>query len=153
MCPDAIPDVRSSHPRVRSPAATGAARPSPGLSAGADDLIGRVQRELNRALPGGEATLEAVARRLGLSPASLYRRLRERGAEFTHLRRQLRYELAVGHVRERRLPLTEVALLLGYSELSAFSRAFRRWTGVSPARYRGGQVPGPAPRRGARRRR
>ena len=152
MCPDATPYVCSSRSSVCAvPAARAAGLAScPGVSA--DDFIGRVQQELSRALPGGDATLEAVARRLGLSPASLYRRLRERGAEFTHLLRQLRYDLAVSHVREQHLPLTEVALLLGYSELSAFSRAFRRWTGVSPARYRRVQASRPAPRRGVRRR-
>ena len=101
-----------------------------------DDPIGRVQQQIRAALPGGDAGLGAVARRLGTSEASLYRQLRQRGVEFSALVSGLRRELALAHLAEPHIPLTEIALLLGYSELSAFSRAFRAWTGVSPLTYR-----------------
>lgn len=71
-----------------------------------------------------------------MSEPSLYRALRSRGVEFSELVRALRRELALGYLAEPHLSLTEIALLLGYSELSAFSRAFRAWTGLSPAAWR-----------------
>ena len=101
-----------------------------------DELIGRVQQHVRAALANGDAGLSAVARRLGTSEASLYRQLRQRGVEFSALVAGLRRELALAHLAQPHLPLTEIALLLGYSELSAFSRAFRGWTGVSPIAYR-----------------
>ena len=48
----------------------------------------------------------------------------------------VRRDLALSYLRQRQLPFSEIAMLLGYSELSAFSRAFRRWTGASPRTYR-----------------
>lgn len=59
-----------------------------------------------------------------------------RGEPADHIASSLRRELALGLVAEPDLPLTDVALRLGYSELSAFSRAFRAWTGSSPRAYR-----------------
>jgi AraC-like DNA-binding protein len=49
---------------------------------------------------------------------------------------QVRFELAKHHLAQRHLPLTEIAIILGYSELSAFTRAFTRWSGVSPLNFR-----------------
>ena len=95
-----------------------------------------MQQHVRAALANGDAGLSAVARRLGTSEASLYRQLRQRGVEFSALVAGLRRELALAHLAQPHLPLTEIALLLGYSELSAFSRAFRGWTGVSPIAYR-----------------
>jgi AraC-like DNA-binding protein len=103
-----------------------------------EDLVGEVQQQVRAALPAGDAGLAAVARRLGMSEPGLYRALRRREVEFSDLVRGLRRELALEYLHAPDLPLTEIALLLGYSELSAFSRAFRAWTGVSPAAYRRG---------------
>jgi AraC-like DNA-binding protein len=99
-------------------------------------FINRVQEEVRRTLPEGHARFEAVAACLGMTPITLYRRLRDHGVEFSDLVRGCRYESAIRYVRDPKLPLTEVALSLGYSELSSFSRAFRQWTGVSPTRFR-----------------
>ena len=101
-----------------------------------NDLVGEVCQQIRAALAGGDAARAWVARRMGTSEASLYRALRRRGVEFSDLVRGLRQDLALTYLRESDLPLTEIALLLGYSELSAFSRAFRTWTGVAPAVYR-----------------
>lgn len=100
------------------------------------EFLDRVQQEVRRTLPEGHARFEDVATRLGMAPITLYRRLRDHGVEFSDLVRGCRYETAVRFVRDPGLPLTEVALLLGYSELSSFSRAFRQWMGVSPTRFR-----------------
>ena len=71
---------------------------------------------------------------LGLTPAALQRRLREQNLSFSTLIDQVRRELALHYLR-RRLPVSELAPLLGYSETSAFSRAFRRWFDASPRQW------------------
>ena len=71
-----------------------------------------------------------------MSPATLQRRLHASGTTYAEVVRAIRHELAVAHLAKPGQDLAEVALLLGYSELSAFSRAFRGWTGLSPAAWR-----------------
>ena len=71
-----------------------------------------------------------------MSRAGLYRRLGAAGSDFSALTQSVRQELAFMYAAEPHIPFTEIAALLGYSELSAFSRAFRRWTSLSPAAYR-----------------
>ena len=101
-----------------------------------DDFVGTVLQEIRDGLAKGQPGADAVARRLDLSGPALYRRLKACGVDFSDLQRELRRELALMHVAQAHLPLTEVAMLLGYSELSAFSRAFRSWTGVPAITYR-----------------
>ncbi len=98
----------------------------------------RVRRALLQGLDGERATLPAVARQLGLSERSLQRRLRDEGTGFAPLLDAVRHELALRWVGEGRLALGEVAYLLGFSEPSAFHRAFRRWTGTTPQAMRRG---------------
>ena len=102
----------------------------------ADNFIGTVLQEIRDGLAKGQPGVEAVARRLDMSGPALYRRLKGHGVEFSDLQRDLRRELALMHLAQPHIPLTEVAMLLGYSELSAFSRAFRSWTGVAAMTYR-----------------
>ncbi|MDT0634480.1 AraC family transcriptional regulator [Spectribacter hydrogenoxidans] len=94
-----------------------------------------VRRLIARLLPDREPTLAAVAERIGLSERTLHRRLAARGVHFRMLRDDTRRQLAQRYLADPRLTLAEVALLLGYAEQSAFSRAFRNWTGESPGRY------------------
>jgi AraC-like DNA-binding protein len=101
-----------------------------------DDFIGRLAQEIRAGFATGDASIEAVAARLGHSRASLYRLLAARGLVFSDLSQSIRQEMALRYVAQPHMPLTEIAPLLGYSELSAFSRAFTRWTGMAPARYR-----------------
>lgn len=93
---------------------------------------GHILAELSETNP----TLEKAAEALGVPAWTLQRRLAEAGTTFSELVEETRQELAVSYLREPHLPLTEIAFLLGYSELSAFSRAFQRWTGSSPRAYR-----------------
>jgi AraC-like DNA-binding protein len=81
-------------------------------------------------------TLEGVAARLGVAPRSLQRGLSAEGTSYSGLLDELRHELALAYLRQRDLALAEVAFLLGFAEQSAFQRAFRRWTGTSPAEWR-----------------
>lgn len=88
---------------------------------------------------------ERVARQLGLSKRSFFRRLQEHGTSYQQIVDEIRRDLTQHHLREERLSLSEIALLLGYSEVSTFHRAFRRWSGQSPAEYRRSLVEQPGP--------
>jgi AraC-like DNA-binding protein len=99
-------------------------------------LIDRVRRALAERLPNGEPTADAVASTLGLSVRSLQRRLGELETSFATLLAETRRELACAHLREARYSVTEVAFLVGFEDVGAFARAFRRWTGMSPTDYR-----------------
>ncbi|SDH68002.1 AraC-like transcriptional regulator QhpR [Pseudomonas panipatensis] len=99
------------------------------------DLLEDASTQIRLALAAGEPALELVAERLELTSVGLQRRLREAGLSFSQLVEQTRRDLALHYLRQR-LPISELAPLLGYSETSAFSRAFRRWFGVSPRQWR-----------------
>ncbi len=81
-------------------------------------------------------TLNEIARIFGMSDQHMQRKLRENNVTFQELVTAARKELALHYLNGPNVQLTEIAFLLGYSELSAFSRAFRSWTGMSPQRYR-----------------
>jgi AraC-like DNA-binding protein len=78
---------------------------------------------------------DSVARKLGMSLRSLQRSLREHGTSYEDLLRDVRRELACAYLREGRYSVTEIAFVLGYDSLSAFARAFKRWTGKPPSEY------------------
>jgi AraC-like DNA-binding protein len=104
--------------------------------ASVDDLVGLVRQKIEAHFGTGDPSIKKVAAELGLTSWTLHRRLRDRNVSFHDLVRGARRELALRYVGQPHIPLTEVAFLLGYSELSAFSRAFRLWTGMAPARFR-----------------
>lgn len=99
-------------------------------------VLDEADTQIRLALSSGEPTLEVIAQRLTLSPVALQRHLRETGLSFSQLLEKIRRELAVQYLRQPRRPVSDLAALLGYSETSAFSRAFRRWFGVSPRQWR-----------------
>jgi transcriptional regulator GlxA family with amidase domain len=70
--------------------------------------------------------------------------MNEHGVKFSDVLQQERVKLAKGYLKQDELSLDDVAYLLGYAEQSSFGRAFRRWTGSTPQKYRGGQQAGPA---------
>jgi AraC-like DNA-binding protein len=82
-----------------------------------------------------EVSPDMVAKKLGMSLRSLQRSLREHGTSYEDLLRDVRRELACAYLREGRYSVTEIAFLLGYDSLSAFARAFKRWTGKPPSEY------------------
>jgi AraC-like DNA-binding protein len=104
--------------------------------ANADDLVGLVRRAIERGFSGTGPDIGRVSADLGLTSRTLHRRLQERGHTFTDLVRASRRDLALQYLATPHIPLTEIAFLLGYSELSAFSRAFHQWAGLAPMRYR-----------------
>lgn len=99
-------------------------------------LVERVRNLVRRRLPDGYPAVADIAREAGVSVASLQRMLSDEGISYRDLVEDLRKDLAVSYLKQRHLALSEIAFLLGYSELSAFSRAFRRWTGHCPRTYR-----------------
>ena len=80
--------------------------------------------------------MNAVAKRLGLGARTLQRRLRECGQAYNDIVEQVRQQESFRHPRHRDLQISEIAFRLGYSEVSAFDRAFRRWSGTSPLAFR-----------------
>jgi AraC-like DNA-binding protein len=83
----------------------------------------------------GILSLEEVAANFNMSPRSLQRRLREEQVTFQQLADTVRKSLALQYVNSGSYPVKEISVMLGYNELSAFSRAFKRWTGKAPGRY------------------
>lgn len=95
---------------------------------------------IRQALIQGEPRIEEIAEALGLSAHSLQRKLAEQQSAFSHLVDDLRFEMARHYLGQTTLSISETAAALGYSETSAFSRAFRRWAGASPRAYRSAQA-------------
>lgn len=101
----------------------------------AGGMASRVRSLLADELRRGAPTLETVAARLGMSSRTLKRRLHDEGTTFQDVLDAVRCDLAKRYLDERRLALGEVSFLLGFSEPSAFHRAFKRWTGRTPLSY------------------
>ena len=99
-------------------------------------LTSRIEREIVDHLAHGKARAETIAGRLGMAGRTLHRRLAEEGTSFTALNEILRRELAHKYIRDATIPLQEIAFLLGYAGQSAFSVAFKRWTGKTPKQAR-----------------
>jgi AraC-like DNA-binding protein len=98
---------------------------------------GRVESLLIPILHTGDATMETIAGKVGMSRQTLFRRLKTEGVTFEMVLDELRHTMAVHYLSGKKASVNETAYLLGFSESAAFSRAFRRWTGSSPRRARG----------------
>ncbi|HEY6119246.1 MAG TPA: AraC family transcriptional regulator ligand-binding domain-containing protein [Pyrinomonadaceae bacterium] len=94
---------------------------------------GHVEHILIRILHTGEATIGQVAKELGLSRQTLFRKLKAEGITFQQVLDELRHKLALEYLSNQKTS-TEVAYLLGFSDQAAFSRAFKRWTGSRPSK-------------------
>lgn len=104
------------------------------LAAAGDDVERRVRAVLAGTTPFASLSVERVARRLGMSRPTLARHLQRIGTSFAAVRDELRRDLAIG-LLGRGLRTAEVSERLGYSEPSAFQRAFKAWTGSTPGSY------------------
>jgi AraC-like DNA-binding protein len=100
-------------------------------------MRGRVEGALLPILHTGEAGIEAVAARLGLSRDTLYRRLKAEGTSFETVLDELRRRLALDYLAGGKVSVKEAAYLVGFADPAAFSRAVKRWTGRSPSELRG----------------
>lgn len=97
---------------------------------------GEVERLLMPRLHTGEASIEIVAAKLGISRQTLWRNLRNEGVTFEQVLDQLRCQMALDYLTTRKVSVHETAFLVGFSDSAAFSRAFKRWTGMSPSEAR-----------------
>ncbi len=100
------------------------------------DGLEPVRRAIARELETGEPTAKRVASALGLSERTLHRRIAEHDTSFGKLADRLRHKLALAYLEDSARSVTEVALLVGYSDGRAFARAFRRWTSTTPLEWR-----------------
>jgi AraC-like DNA-binding protein len=96
----------------------------------------RVENAISTMLPHGRVLAEDVARSLGMSERTLARKLSDEGLNFTEILQQLRRDLAVRYLDDRKLHVSKIAWLLGFRDVSAFTHAFKRWTGKSPRQLR-----------------
>jgi AraC-like DNA-binding protein len=101
-----------------------------------EGLVASVRKTVTESMSDGNPKLAEVAKKLAMGPRTLQRRLKEYDVDFKKLVEDTRCRLALIHLRNRRNTLMEIAFLLGYSEVSAFNRAFKRWTGSTPLDYR-----------------
>ena len=103
-----------------------------------DSFVAQVRGAMLAQLRTGSITVSSVATRLSTSERTLRRRLETQGTTYQQLLTELRTGLATRYMREENLSIDEVALLLGFSDRTSFIRAFRGWTGRSPAEFRRG---------------
>ena len=96
----------------------------------------RVESLLMHLMPTGDACMDTVASTLGLSRQTLYRKLKAEGVSFEEVLEQLRCSMAHHYLNGRKASVKETAYLIGFSDPAAFSRAFKRWTGRTPAMAR-----------------
>ena len=100
------------------------------------DWLAAVRNAIAEAMLEGDPKRVRVARKLSISTRTLERRLKEHEIVYSAVVDDTRRQFALTYLKDRKHSLTEIAFLLAYSEVSAFNRAFKRWTGATPARYR-----------------
>jgi AraC-like DNA-binding protein len=101
-----------------------------------NDIVTRVRSALMDQLPSGRVSDDSIAGTLHMSVRTMHRKLAETGQSFRGLLVDTRRQLAEQYILDQSLTLTEISLLLGFSESSSFSRAFKNWTGSSPSQAR-----------------
>lgn len=101
-----------------------------------DDIVEKVKVEIIRQLPSGRISDDKVAEALNMHVRTLQRRLQEKETTFKSLMVEVRRELAEAYLRNNQLSLQEISFLLGFSDMSAFTHAFKRWTGKPPSHFR-----------------
>jgi AraC-like DNA-binding protein len=102
----------------------------------ASPLKAKVENTIAALLPHGQARHDVVAAKLGLSPRTLARHLAAEHSSFVAILEEVRSALARRYLADRTLPISQIAWLLGYTEIGTFTRAFQRWTGMAPSAAR-----------------
>jgi len=100
------------------------------------ELTSRISQTIAGNLRAGHVGLDAIAKQLGFSARTLQRRLQEQDLEFNTLVEEIRIAKALEYMENSTRSINDIALGLGYTEASSFTRAFRRWTGLSPREFR-----------------
>ncbi len=101
----------------------------------------RVRTELIESMNGGDTTMEAIAKRLGMSGRSLHRKLADEDTRFVELLDDVRHEFAKRYLARGTVTASEVAYLTGFQSPTAFFRAFKRWTGQTPRAFQAAAAP------------
>ncbi len=101
-----------------------------------ENVAASVREQIGRSLASGVPSLERIAELLSIGTRTLQRRLIDQGWSFRDIVEDTRRQMCLGFLSRSEMPMTEIAFLTGYSELSAFARAFRRWTGKTPVEFR-----------------
>src|SRR5262245_7948869 len=96
----------------------------------------KVENAISSLLPHGRVLVDDIARSLGMSRRTLARKLSDEGLNFTEVLQQLRRDLAVRYLDDHKLHISKIAWLLGFNEVSAFTHAYKRWTGKAPSQIR-----------------
>jgi AraC-like DNA-binding protein len=92
----------------------------------------QVENAIAAALPHGDARADSIAKSLGLSQRTLARHLTDEGTTFSDLLNGIRRDLSARYLEDSTLSISEIAWLLGYHDIGAFSHAYKRWTGTTP---------------------
>ena len=100
--------------------------------------IGQLGTVVQRLLVTGYPKLERVAGEVGITRRTLQRRLATAGTSYSNLVNEARYQLAAELLEDHSVPISSVARAVGFANHSGFSRAFHRWTGITPRQYRAG---------------
>ena len=101
-----------------------------------DNIASQLKRRLADLMASGEANADAACRALKLSRRTLQRRLKAEKTSFQKVLQEVRRELSIRYLSDKRLKALEVAMLLGYSNISSFTTAFKSWYDMPPAEYR-----------------
>ena len=100
------------------------------------DLVSQVKRAIIHDLPSGTPSESEMAKRVFVSSRTLQRKLADEGTNFRAILLEVRQELAEQYISDKNIPLAEISYMLGFSDTSSFSRAFKRWTGNTPNVFR-----------------
>lgn len=99
-------------------------------------IVNHVRAHLVESMPSGRVQEEATARALHMSVRSLQRKLKQEGITFKQVLDETRRQLSMSYIKDKHTTINEITYLLGYSDPANFSRAFKRWTGMSPSAVR-----------------
>ncbi len=100
------------------------------------DIITRTRQIIIEQLPSGTCCRQTVSKELNLSISSLQTKLAQEDTNFQQLLDDIRKSMSLSYIEQKRIAITEIAFLVGFSDTSSFTRAFRKWTGQSPSEYR-----------------
>jgi AraC-like DNA-binding protein len=95
----------------------------------------QVRQLIREGLPAGLARIETICRKLGSSERTVQRKLREEGTSYKEIFKETQRDLSKFYLQKPEMAICEVSYLVGFSQTSAFHRAFRRWTGLTPKEF------------------